>query len=1376
MTTGPDGTVELRVAPGSYKITERSVPEPYYVSDTPTQTVSLNPGDEKEVRFENQKKPLLTLKKIDADTQAVIPGTVLTVKALDGTYQDDWTTGADGTVSLRVAPGTYQITEKSVPSPYYLPDKDADRVQTITLSPGDEKTVVFRNRKAPELTIFKENSITGEPIEHAKFHVVYTSNGEAAEAPATIDYGEVFTDSRGEIRVHELGKRLYPGEFTITEVEPADGFQLKEPLTQTVIIHGNESKTVRFQNTPLSALVVWKYDSVTGEPVEGAIFQVRYMSGTSGTGGTVIGTYKTGPGGSFTINRLKAGAYTVEELASDGDHVMDTAPQTAYISGKEQDVVQLYFGNSPKGSLLVKKIDASTHEPLSDCEFFITDSHGTMLGDANGKFVTDSAGTILISNIDPGTTLVVRETRAKENYILDDVPQTATIKAGQTVSLEFRNQPKGSVTLYKFSSLDRRTPLEGVGFKITFANGQVVDNIGGKLSSNGIYYTDSEGQINISGVTGTLVFTEISTIPGYLIDENRKSQTIVVNPDDHQSVYFYNQPVGNLVIKKMSSTTKEPLSDVVIRVTRTDGTVVGESNGEFRTDEEGFIKIPVEPGSYIVQEVKSKPGFLLDDTPKTIEVKGSGTYNIELFNQPLGALVIHKYSSLDRKTPLAGVQFKVTYAPGCVVDDENGKVSSNGIYYTGPDGTITIKGIVGTVVITEQASIPGYTIDPETRSQTIVVNPDDTQHAYFYNSPKNTLIIEKYLETESGNEPLKGVTFLVTDSSGAVIGNSNGEYISGEDGRVVIAGVEPGTTVNVREIKVPEGVVLDSETKSIKISDDGANILRFYNQKTGYLVVRKLDSVTKQPLANVEFELTYADGSYVDDNFGHLSSKGRFKTNDAGEIRVPVVGTVVVKEVKTLPTHVIDQATQIQTVTVNPADTQTIVVYNEPLCSLTLRKLDAVTGKPVPNTEFTLKDGDGNILGRYTTGADGTVTVTGLMPNSTVVVVESKVPSNYVLDPKPRTIIVRNGSNSVSSGGTGDSGNTGNTGNTGTVGGGNDITVENIPKTTLTIEKYLETESGNQPLKGVTFLVTDSSGAVVGPDNGEYTTDENGRIVIPNLEPGITVTAKEVKVPDGVVLDSTPKSIEIKGGIGGQTLRFVNKATGYLVIKKLDKLTSQPLAGVEFKLSYASGEYVDDANGHLSSLGLYTTDANGEIRVPVVGTVVVEETKTLPNYTIDPGTKRQVVTVNPADTQTLTVYNTPGTTLTIQKLVTGTKDQPLAGVEFLITDSSGTYVGPNNGIYRTDEYGRIVLSDLKAGTVITAKETKTVDGFVLDSTPRSIEIKAGEGQTLTFYNSPLGGLELIKVSESDKSHRIKGVTFEIRKMDGALVDTVICSL
>ena len=62
---------------------------------------------------------------------------------------------------------------------------------------------------------------------------------------------------------------------------------------------------------------------------------------------------------------------------------------------------------------------------------------------------------------------------------------------------------------------------------------------------------------------------------------------------------------------------------------------------------------------------------------------------------------------------------------------------------------------------------------------------------------------------------------------------------------------------------------------------------------------------------------------------------------------------------------------------------------------------------------------------------------------------------------------------------------------------------------------------------------------------------------------------------------------------------------------------------------------------------------------------------------------------------------------------------------------------------------------------------------MLDSTPKSIKIKGGEGgQTLTFINKSTGGLELIKVNEADKTQRIPGVTFEIRKMDGGLVQPV----
>ena len=62
-----------------------------------------------------------------------------------------------------------------------------------------------------------------------------------------------------------------------------------------------------------------------------------------------------------------------------------------------------------------------------------------------------------------------------------------------------------------------------------------------------------------------------------------------------------------------------------------------------------------------------------------------------------------------------------------MVDDKEGKLSSNGIYYTDKNGQIILSNITGTIIVTEEASIKGHTIDPNTRSQTVVVNPNDTQ-------------------------------------------------------------------------------------------------------------------------------------------------------------------------------------------------------------------------------------------------------------------------------------------------------------------------------------------------------------------------------------------------------------------------------------------------------------------------------------------------------------------------------------------------------------------------------------------------------------------------------------------------------------------------
>ena len=1336
VTTGPNGTVTIQVDPGSYRVTEKSVPEPYVISDDPTQTISLNGGDEKQLIFENLKKPLLTISKIDADTGEVIPGTVFTVRAINGDYQDDWTTGPDGKVSQRVAPGVYQITEKSVPAPYFLPDQDAGRVQTISLNAGDEKTVLFKNHKAPELTIYKEDSVAGAPIEGAKFHVTYTSNGEAAGAPASFDFGYLFTDTSGEIRLHEQGQKLYPGEYTITEVEPAPGFQMREPTTQTVIIHGGETKTVVFQNEPLNGIIVEKYDSVTHEALPGCTFQLRFLGGTSGTGGTVIGQKVTGKNGTCIWTGLTAGTYIVEEVDPADGYSIIQASETVYISDDgKQTVITVRFDNAPDGMLLIRKVCAvNPGVTLQDAEFKITYADGALIGDSNGIYVTDENGEIRITGLKPGKSVIVTETRAPAGFLIDTQSQTIQIKEGRTVSLTFKNQPMGQLIVQKRDSATGQ-PLPGAEFRITTASGCEVglDGVIGTstLTQNGIFTTDNNGEIRISNlVPGAYVITEIKAPDGYVMDAP-STNVVIGSSGDTQTVTITNTKKGSLLIVKKDAVTGEPLSGVQFFVTDSSGNVIGNSNGYYVTDSAGTILIDeLDPGiTLVVRESRAKTGYVLDDTPQTVKIKANETVSLEFRNQPQGALIINKRDSVTG-APLEGVEFKVTTASGEVVDNKGGQISSNGVYYTNAEGQIVISPLApGTYVITETATIPGYLIHEATRSQTVVVNTNDTQTVYFYNDPTTTLVIHKYVEG-TANEPLAGVAFKVVDGNGGAVGPDDGIYYTDKSGDIILTGLEPGMTVVAREIKTLDGFVLDGTPQDIQIKGGIVQQLTFWNRKAGTLVIQKKDSVSGALIAGAQFQLTYANGGYVDNDNGHLSSNGLYVTDANGEIRISgITGTVVAKEVQPAPGYVIDQATQTQTVTVNPMDTQTLVFLNEPLCSLTLTKLDSVTGKPVPNTEFTVKDSNGNVVGRYTTGSDGSVVVTGLIPGATYVVYESRVPDGYVLNQMPQYITVSNGTgNSWTSGGAG--------GGSGS-GGGNGLVFENDPTTTLIIEKYIT--GTTTPLKGVTFLVTDSSGAVVGSSNGEYMTDENGRVVIENLEPGVTVTAREIRTVEGYILDSTPKTIKIKAG-GAQTLTFYNAPFSGILIHKTDSVTGKGIYGVTFLLYDST----------MTPIGQYTSDDQGFVHIGNLtqdGRYYLRELEN-EGYLVD--TQYKTVYVRAGETTLVEWENTP---ITGQIQITKTSEDynsvngwpagtPLPDVIFEIYDKAGNLVDT----IQTDKNGAARSRALPLGRY-TVKETIAAPYYALDATPVDVELEfSGQIVRIAMTNRSLNTNVSIKKS------------------------------
>ena len=902
-TTGTDGSATLSAIPaGVYVVREESVPEPYIVTNT-EQTVALRPGKTSEVTFVDYEKPGLEIVKKNIANGEPIEGVTYRIEQIDGSFSTSATTDNHGRIFLDSVPvGTFKVTEINVPNHVIL----CPIPQEVALKAGETSTVTFFNALKPSLEIRKVDSVTGDPVKGAKFQIWYGSNH--TDTGELNDLGTYFSDASGKIILPEIKD----GWYKVTELEPASGYAIKEPATQECFISGGESKVLTFENTPLSAIIIRKVDSESGQPLEGAWFRIRYLGSASGTGGTVIGEYRTSSNGTIVVTGLKAGTYVCEEISAPDGYVITDAAETVYLSGKDQDVITVTFGNDkmgsllivkkdavtgapisdveffitdsdgsvigtangryvtdsagtiridgltpgmtviakevrtkdgyilddtpqsikikrnavmtlefrnqPKGGVLVKKVDAVTNAPISDVEFLVTDSDGNVIGNANGKFVTDSAGTFTITDIAPGTTLIIKETRAKAGYILDDTPQTVKVKSNEVVTVEFRNQPKGNLIVVKQDSVTKE-PLEGVEFKITYADGSYVDAEGGTLSSTGLYWTDKAGKISISGISGTVVVTEIETIPGYTIDENTRTQTVVVNPNDTQTLYFYNTPVGGLQIIKSDKDSGKRIAGVKFEIRKMNGEIIGA----YTTDSDGVIYLPeAESGWYTVTELEAASGYLLDTTPHRIEVKDGQTATLEITNHKSSRILLHK---VDKATG------KGIYGTVFLLYDSNH--NPIGEYVTDQDGYIYAdEGLAdGRYYLREIKAAPGYVLDPELK--TIYVRYGSTTEIEWSNTAEcgQIQIIKKSADDNATNglpagTLLEGAVFEIYDKAGNVVDTIK----SDRNGRAVSKTL-PLSRYTVREIKAPANYSINPTVMTAYLEFNG-QIVTFEVQNT----------------------------------------------------------------------------------------------------------------------------------------------------------------------------------------------------------------------------------------------------------------------------------------------------------------------------------------------------------------------------------------------------------------------------------------------------------------------------------------------------------------------------------------------------------------
>lgn len=128
----------------------------------------------------------------------------------------------------------------------------------------------------------------------------------------------------------------------------------------------------------------------------------------------------------------------------------------------------------------------------------------------------------------PGNTVIVAETKVLSGYVLSTTPRTIGVRNGADSVLTsgarsnsigrgeivngfvFENDPM-TLTIHKYIEGTANELLAGVAFKIVDGSGaednSAVDTANGVISSNGIYITDTNGEIRISGIVGSIFIT-----------------------------------------------------------------------------------------------------------------------------------------------------------------------------------------------------------------------------------------------------------------------------------------------------------------------------------------------------------------------------------------------------------------------------------------------------------------------------------------------------------------------------------------------------------------------------------------------------------------------------------------------------------------------------------------------------------------------------------------------------------------------------------------------------------------------------------------------------------------------------------------------------
>lgn len=874
----------------------------------------------------------------------------------------------------------------------------------------------------------------------------------------------------------------------------------------------------------------------------------------------------------------------------------------------------------------------------------------------------------------------------------------------------------------------------------------------------GHYVTDKNGEIKIEKVSGTLSVTEEVPPKGYVLDENNHKDVEIRNNDEPTVITFANEEQAQLEVVKLDADTGDKLEGAVIRVAY-DG---GNDFWDLHTNASGKASLSnLKSGTYSVKEISAPAGYLLNDTVQTVKLEAGKTATVTLKNKAKPGILIKKYDE-DTGMPLPDAEFSVAKKGGSIVYEG----------MTDKSGQIKVENLSeGWYTITEIAAPKGYLIAD--KSKDVYLEGGKCVAVKFDNRLRPSLQLMK-LDAKT-NEPLAGAKFKVTKTEDKTVS----EYVTDQTGTVVIRDLDEAV-YTVEEIQAPNGYTISTDNhKDIALEWGKTKTLIFTDTKKPTLIIIKTNALTNKAVPDTVFKIQRekADGGVV--------TLGTYKTDANGQIILKGVdaGWYVITEVRaaqgmSLPSNPVTRkylaegenaytdlkgSTAITDTdktenTDKPENTGKNAVKvtsgkdygeeipNYPLNSIVIKKTDANTSKLLAGAAFEVRkvSGDisgssGTIIGRYTTDDSGIIVITGLEAGA-YLIEEVQPPANYLLseNSKQQAWLKADGTSVV------------------------EVTFANYPYGHLLITKT--DADTKKPLAGAKFKVTTADGTVVGNANGEFITDSNGEILIPNVRPDSYVVT-EIQAPTGYEISEEAKTIQVGTDGGIYQLRFADRALNGLVISKIDEETREPIKNVTFEVSKMNGERI----------GTYRTDSDGKIALSNLesGWYTVIETKAAKSYALDSEPKH--IEVKNGKQALLTITNRQTSSMLIHKIdsVTG---EGIYGVTFLVSDAKHNPIGQ----YTSDQNGYVYIDkELKDGKYYV-QEIQPAEGYLIDHTEKTFYVEYGETSRITWKNTPqMGQIQITKKSADDNPINglaagtlLPDAVFEIYSRAGNLVDTV----